>query len=200
MVSRKTPLLILVFAAMLVTGAVIWPQASEDSKGGEALVACSDASEAKFVGVAACRCHMKEDLGNQYRSWIGSKHMRSYVMLAGPYGRTIMENMGVSGYAQETEICFTCHAPRPDTSCAEQTFRFEEGIQCETCHGPGSLHVAKMMTMGGEKPLESGFRKLSKDDCMRCHAPKASHEDLPTHLRSFDLDKAWKKIAHPIAE
>lgn len=197
MLLTKTPLLILIPATMLVLAAGAWSQMSEESEGA---LRGPETSKARYVGVIGCKCHAKEALGNQYRRWIGSKHMRSYVTLAGPYGRMIMKKVGMSGYAQETEMCFRCHAPKPDTSRTEPTFKFEEGVQCETCHGPGSVHVARRMTMGGENPVDSGFEKVSTAICMECHKPKPSHEDLPAHLRHFDLEKAWKKIAHPVPE
>ena len=211
MVSKKIPLLILVSAAMLVIAVVSWSQMPERAGGIWAFERPNAPPGAKYIGVTGCLpCHAEEALGNQYRRWIGSKHMRTYVMLASPYGRMIMERMGFYGYAQETETCLGCHAFKPDTSLTESTFKFEEGVQCETCHGPGSVHIARMKkmaeerpvdsgwTMGREKSVDSGFGKITKEICGQCHKPKPSHEVLPP--RHLGHEKAWKMIAHPIPE
>jgi hypothetical protein len=45
-----------------------------------------------------------------------------------------------------------------------------QNIQCETCHGPGSLHVEKR---GKESPL-AVITKTPESVCVRCHNEKHS--------------------------
>jgi hypothetical protein len=86
-----------------------------------------------------------------------------------------------------TTGCLLCHngqpdpEPRRDGLYKEPSFRFGElGISCESCHGPGALHVKEMQTKKGRvlEPKEVDTTivnpaKLSprlKDDlCRECH-------------------------------
>ncbi len=77
--------------------------------------------------------------------------------------------------------CITCHngLPRFDVSSENRYVQMKEGIDCERCHGPGSIHVREKMngniidtskyidyTIVNPKKLE---RELQMDLCQRCH-------------------------------
>jgi cytochrome c peroxidase len=100
--------------------------------------------------------------------------------------------------------CLKCHAKgaQVDKSFLEPTFHFEDGVQCETCHGPGSGYVIWMreIMMGNRRKLspEVQPKMPTMEDCMVCHREKLSHAVLNSN--PFDFEKAWKKIAHPIPE
>jgi hypothetical protein len=86
-----------------------------------------------------------------------------------------------------TTGCLLCHNGQPDPVAGrdglykEPPFRFgEPGVSCETCHGPGSLHVKEMQTKKGRvlaanevdttivNPAKLSPR-LADDLCQECH-------------------------------
>jgi len=58
-------------------------------------------------------------------------------------------------------------------------------VGCESCHGPGSLHVEQWRRGG---PVTFKFRPLGAGDCQQCHYGKFS--------RPFDFDTWWPPIQH----
>jgi len=111
------------------------------------------------------------------------------------HGRAIAQEAMRLG---EDTDCLKCHtmAVGVDTSFLEPTFHIEDGVQCETCHGPASGHVAMMMRKKGASPTEAQLERPTKEDCMMCHHEKPSHAVLKR--KPFNSEKAWKKIAHPM--
>jgi hypothetical protein len=104
------------------------------------------------------------------------------------------------GYAEDdlgftrvaTTGCLMCHNGQPDPvpmrdgSYKEPPFRFgETGIGCETCHGPGALHVKEMQAKNAGLPGTPSLRpgevdtsivnpahlspRLADDICKECH-------------------------------
>ena len=86
-----------------------------------------------------------------------------------------------------TTGCLLCHNGQPDPVAKrdgmfkEHPFRFGElGVSCETCHGPGALHVKEMQTKRGRvlRPNEVDTSivnpaklspRLADDLCRECH-------------------------------
>ncbi len=85
-----------------------------------------------------------------------------------------------------TTGCLVCHngqpvpVPKRDGKYEEPPFRFDElGISCESCHGPGALHVRKMLTnkrVLGPKEVDTTIvnpaklsPRLADDICQECH-------------------------------
>jgi hypothetical protein len=86
-----------------------------------------------------------------------------------------------------TTGCLLCHNGQPDPVAGreglykEPPFRFGElGVSCETCHGPGSLHVQEMQTKKGRvlaaKEVDTTIvnpaklsPRLADDLCRECH-------------------------------
>jgi hypothetical protein len=58
-------------------------------------------------------------------------------------------------------------------------------VGCESCHGPGSQHVAQRQA-GGE--VTAHFRPLGAGDCVKCHHGEFS--------RPFDYEQFWPLIQH----
>ena len=151
---------------------------------------------AKYVGVLKCTCHQQKEMGKQYEVWTKSTHSRTWVLLHLAIADTIAIKMGVKTHPEESEECLSCHSGKKmiDINKVEDTFKFEDGVQCETCHGPGSEHIKNKS--GIDKNALCGFKMLVKDDCLNCHKEKESHSIL--HKDKFDYYQAIKKIAHPI--
>ncbi|MCD6166229.1 hypothetical protein J7K19_05945 [bacterium] len=185
---------IVLFVGMIFTLAGSWAQSGDCKTNKDTTL--DEMQKAKYVGVAGCTCHMKQSLGNQYDVWIGTKHSRSWVVLQSLDARKLAKKMGIKGEPQQSPACLKCHgsAVSLDTLCMEATFHIEDGVQCETCHGQASQHVAIKMGQKIAAPMK--LKIPTKEDCMMCHKEKKSHEML--NKKKFNIDKAWKKILHPI--
>lgn len=98
--------------------------------------------------------------------------------------------------------CVSCHGSvaAEAGSPVLESFHFEDGVQCETCHGPGSLHVRARMAVGASEHdgRENMALEATLEVCDRCHRAKASHELL--EREAFDAEAAWKHIAHGLPE
>jgi hypothetical protein len=58
-------------------------------------------------------------------------------------------------------------------------------VGCESCHGPGSLHVKQRE---GDKSIDFRYRPLGAGDCLKCHHGEFS--------RPFDWELFWPVIRH----
>jgi hypothetical protein len=74
---------------------------------------------------------------------------------------------------REARDCFGCHTTGARIGPTLQLDRFERGVQCEGCHGPGGRHVA---SIHGGKPAPGTIRSLKGMDaqetsefCGVCH-------------------------------
>jgi hypothetical protein len=110
---------------------------------------------AAFVGGEACsRCHKKETA-----FWKTTVHAHAW--------KTLLE-VGKTG----DDECVSCHVTgygEVGGSSLGFTKKLET-VQCETCHGPGSLHVAQE---GLEDP-PAVHLETPESTCRRCHTPKHS--------------------------
>ncbi len=97
---------------------------------------------------------------------------------------------------QNSAICLKCHGTAADAPAESRlpTFHIEEGVQCETCHGPGEKYVTEAVMKNKQQAIALGLRVPAKDVCMNCHLEKPSHEFM--HLKPFDFEEMYKKIAH----
>ena len=79
----------------------------------------------------------------------------------------------------------------------KKPLKAEDGIQCESCHGPGSKYKKKRIMADQKKALAAGLWEPGKDEkiCTACH-----NDESPTWdpSKGFDYKKAKEEIAHPI--
>jgi hypothetical protein len=121
-----------------------------------------------YVGAEACAdCHAEAD-----EFWQASKHFGAWDTL---------EAVG----KQFDYECISCHLtgwdqPGGATLAANEPLR---DVQCETCHGPGSIHVEKM---GKDEPRT--IRRAPADElcATQCHTPEHSDTfDRTAYLRDI---------------
>jgi Cytochrome c554 and c-prime len=146
---------------------------------------------AHYVGNDACaECHP-----DAYRTWLGTKHSRTYVWLESDAARAVAKAAGIMADSpRHSGFCLGCHATAADVAAKwrEAGFRMAEGVACEKCHGPGGAHVqARREGVPEEAPL----RRPDERFCLGCHHRKPSHETIPTNGH-FTFEKYWKEIAH----
>ncbi len=150
----------------------------------------------KYVGVKTCgMCHRTAKQGEQLKIWQNSKHSKAYETLKTDEANKIAKEKGFKTPAVETKECLECHATAWQKDApVEAKFSVEDGVQCETCHGPGSDYKSFSIMKNRDKAIANGLI-LHEDKakfCETCHNKKS-----PT-FKSFDYDKMWAKIKHDI--
>jgi len=73
------------------------------------------------------------------------------------------------------------------------SFDLSQGVQCESCHGPGSEYKKLEVMKDPEQSMAKGLivHKEKEEFCNNCHNPES-----PTFFE-FDYDPMWEMIAHP---
>lgn len=150
----------------------------------------------KYVGVTTCvgACHKTDAQGKQLDIWQNSKHAEAYKTLLTPEADKIAKEKGFNTPAVETPQCLKCHTLGTDINPAdfESTFKIEDGVQCESCHGPGSEYKKLNIMKDRQKSIENGLIVHTEGEkfCTGCH-----NSDSPT-FKGFNYDEAWAKIVH----
>lgn len=160
------------------------------------------AAEPQYVGASGCKsCHKKDLIGDQYGEWLKGEHHKAFETLDSHKARKIAEERGLAKPPQESPECLKCHATAFGLTPAQikkKPLALEDGVQCESCHGPGSLYKKKKTMSDYDKAVAAGMWDPHKDQkiCTKCH-----NSDSPTWDASgFDFEKAKEKIEHPIPE
>lgn len=151
----------------------------------------------KYVGVKNCAatCHKSETKGNQLGIWEGSKHSKAFLNLQTPEADQIAKDKGFTTAAAETPLCLKCHVLGKDIDPAEleESFDKTQGVQCETCHGPGSEYKRLTIMKDKQQAIANGLviHENGAEFCVTCH-----NSDSPT-FKSFNYEESWAKIKHP---
>ena len=93
-----------------------------------------DTKNFTFVGSKVCgECHGLDEIGNQYKIWASSPHANAYKKLLTAKAIEIAKKNKITSPEKDYQ-CLKCHAT------GKGTLReiIEEGVGCESCHGPGS--------------------------------------------------------------
>ena len=155
----------------------------------------------QYVGVEVCAmCHKMEKNGEQFQKWQASKHSQAMKVLETADADKIAEAHGVKGKAADAKECLECHQTAYDAPASMLGPRFskDDGVQCESCHGPGKDYMKMDIMKDRQKAIANGMVLVSASDgtaeklCENCHNKKS-----PT-FKSFDFKKMWAEIAHPV--
>lgn len=126
---------------------------------------------ATYVGTAQCvSCHK-----SAAAVWESSPHAHAFATLT-------------ARQADADPKCIGCHTVGfGDTSGYRREFGASKlvDVGCESCHGPGSLHVRAKT---GDTAINFTFRTLDAGDCQKCHYGEFS--------RPFVWDEFWPLIQH----
>lgn len=128
-------------------------------------------ASAEFVGTERCvRCHTEAAA-----VWKSSRHAHAFAALQ-------------AREADADPKCIACHTVgfgSPSGYRRELASSRLVEVGCESCHGPGSLHVRKVE---GDQSIDFLFRPLDAGDCRKCHYGEFS--------RPFQWDEFWPAIRH----
>lgn len=152
-----------------------------------------------YVGVDVCApCHKTEKQGKQLDIWKESKHSQAFKTLQTEKANEIAKGLGFNTPAAETEACLKCHVSgyNVDASMLGQKFKIEDGVQCETCHGPGSEYRNLKVMQSREESVAKGLLVYDKIDdlCIKCH-----NSESPTYVEK-DFNELWELIKHYVPE
>ncbi|MCA9735153.1 MAG: cytochrome C554 [Deferribacteres bacterium] len=157
-----------------------------------------DAAKFGYIGATKCKtCHQKDADGAQFSKWLDSKHSKAYETLASEEAKKIAKEKGIAD-PQKAKECIKCHVTGydADASLLGPKYAVEEGVSCESCHGPGSEYKSKKtmkaISAGEIEPASVGLVKPDKKLCLGCH-----NDESPTFV-SFNYEEAKEKIAHPV--
>lgn len=145
-----------------------------------------------YVGVKACTmCHKSEKQGMQLAIWEKSKHAGAFNTLTTPRAAEVAKAKGLAKPANESPECLECHSIKGGPDAAD----VKQGVQCETCHGPGGDYKAMGVMKVRDSAVKGGLvvfadKAAIEAMCKNCHNDKS-----PT-AKSFDFDARWKEIAH----
>ncbi len=127
-----------------------------------------DPNAAQYIGNLACQgCHPQA-----YDLWKKTPHAKAWSTLE-KKGRTY------------DYTCIGCHSAgfdEPGGFCRVSEAGDRINVGCESCHGPGSLHVAQ----AGRGPIR---RKVSADGCTKCHHPP--------HTNTFIYEERLQRVLGP---
>jgi hypothetical protein len=124
--------------------------------------------EPGYVGIDTCStCHEEER-----KVWDKTTHAHAYATLSKQFKEFNLD-------------CVSCHVTgydRPGGSTVTHVGDLED-VQCEVCHGPGSLHAAK------PDKVKIPVAAPTTDVCLSCHHPP--------HVHTFDAKAKMAEILGP---
>jgi len=144
-------------------------------------------------------CHKSEKQGKQLEVWEKSKHAGAYKTLTTAKAAEYAKARGLTKSAVESPECLECHTlgKTVDASLLEKSFNIQDGVQCETCHGPGSQYKNMSVMKDKAKAAAAGL-KLYKDTAEIEKLCKACHNEKSPAFKGFKFDEMWAKIKHPV--
>ncbi len=180
------------------------------------------ADASKYTGPGSCSstsCHgsvkPRTDnriFQNEYSIWaVKDKHAKAYDALTSPVGERMAKILGL-GKSEQAAKCLACHALDVPAEARAKTFELNEGVSCESCHGPASAWLGQhtTRTWTHEQSVGAGMydtRNLVRrtEKCLTCHLGTqekfvdhemiaAGHPDLYFELDSFSavMPRHWK--------
>jgi hypothetical protein len=176
----------------------------------------TQAAEFEYVGAKACgKCHKKDKEGEQLGIWEKSEHAKAFKTLGSPKAKEAAQKVGVSGDPQKSEACLVCHTTGyglPDKRF-DKKFEMKDGVQCESCHGPGGEYKSKKTMKKisdergpdgkGDSPTAKATGLIVPDEktCKTCHSQEIAYNGKtyknPSY-KDFNFKEKFDKIKHPI--
>jgi len=157
-----------------------------------------------YVGADLCKlCHNKKELGDQYDVWANTSHSKAFYTLGTPEGRKVADKLGIKD-PQQSNKCLRCHSTChafTEEKMAED-LQVEDGVQCESCHGPGEEYMYPEVMEDLEEAEALGLMMPTEETCRKCHNPESPTWD-PERDTTPDGEKVgfhfplrWKMIEH----
>ena len=149
------------------------------------------AKAAEYIGNSKCKmCHSAE-----FKAWAETPHAKALANLKAADAKKAAEvsekmKIEIKGSPAATDECVACHVtgfklaggyPAADSTKTAAV----ASVECEACHGPGSLHVGA--SMADKKKFINA--NVTANMCTQCHNSTMSPE--------FKFEE-WAKKVHPV--
>lgn len=159
-------------------------------------ISSSQAQPYGYEGAQVCgMCHKTEKQGQQLKIWTESKHAQAFkALLTDKANEIAMKKFNKK--AADAPECLKCHVSgyNVDKALVGAKFKVEDGVQCETCHGPGSGYKAMAVMKKKDEAKKKGLT-VHDDVAKFC---KTCHNSESPNFKEFKFDEMWKKIAHSV--
>lgn len=145
----------------------------------------------KYIGAPKCKmCHIKPAKGEQYNKWMEGPHAGAMKTLSSEQSMEIAKAKGIADPTTDPG-CIKCHSTvgHIDKSLAA-TIKIDEGVSCESCHGPGSRYKGASIMKNRELSMQNGLILPTEEVCKTCH-----NEESPTY-KPFNYAEKVAEIAH----
>lgn len=153
---------------------------------------------------------------NEYSIWAGQdKHARAYQVLSNDVSVRMGRILNLNSPPQSNAKCLACHALAVPAEQRAQTFELNDGVSCESCHGPAAGWLGPHTVKGWENQSSEQKARLGMKDlgdlavrshtCLQCHVGTAEkfvdhqmiaagHPDLTFELNLFSavMPRHWK--------
>jgi hypothetical protein len=147
-------------------------------------------------------------MGDQVAVWSAGPHAGAYATLLSEHSASIARQLGVEEPAHESDACLRCHVTAfgvPPVRIANPVSA-SDGVQCESCHGPGRDYRKKKIMSNREKAEKKGLWKVAEEAsiCLACHNPDSPtfdpdrYELVDGRRAGFDFELAKARIPHAI--
>lgn len=146
----------------------------------------------KYIGASKCKmCHIKPATGEQYNIWLKGPHANAMKTLANEESKKIAAAKGIADPTTDA-ACIKCHSTVGSVDAKLiATLTMDDGVSCETCHGPGSMYKGASVMKNRELAMSKGMIIPDEALCKTCH-----NEESPTY-KGFKYTEMLAKIAHP---
>ena len=180
------------------------PVALADTVGDAAAVIEHD-----FVGARKCKsCHGKELMGDQNATWSKGPHYQAFETLKNAESLALAQARGLEVPPSEAPECLACHVTAFGVPAERiwKPLQHAEGVQCESCHGPGRDYRKKKVMDDLDRARAKGLWNPDGEHgiCLRCHNEASPTFDPQRYTledgstSGFDYPQAAERISHPI--
>jgi hypothetical protein len=158
------------------------------------IITAAGVAQNKYTGAKMCAaCHKGGKGGTSFTVWEKSAHANAYKTLLTDAAKKVAADKGLKTAPEATEACLKCHVTGGGTAKnVEASFKKEEGVTCEACHGAASGYKMVHSKGDAEKSKAAGLMQGEKkaEACKKCHNPES-----PTY-KEFKFEEMWAKIDH----
>ncbi len=162
----------------------------------------------EYAGSKKCRiCHNAPSKGKMYDIWLKSNHAHAHETLLSKEAKEAGEKLGIEAPEKSGE-CLRCHATAYGHTKKPVTkkVKVEEGVNCESCHGPGNDYSNLTIMKDREKAIAAGMIYPAKNTCTQCHNTESPtwnperYTDKDGNKVGFDFEVLWEMIKHSTPE